>query len=85
MRIRRIKEYQIEKRTRLSKKDRRFKKDIEAKFLPEMCWENYGKFAGGWKIGFEVPLKSAKSKYEIKKYSRNVNIIPVWPISVKKT
>ena len=58
-----------------------FKQYIEAKFLPWMNWDNYGRYNGteeyGWDIDHRVPLASATTEHEIIKLNHYSNLQPL--------
>ena len=58
-----------------------FKQYLEAKFLPWMSWDNYGKYNGtegyGWDIDHKVPLSSATTEQEIIKLNHHSNLQPL--------
>jgi len=49
---------------------------LESKFLPDMTWENHGKF--GWHIDHVIPLASAKTISEKIKLMHFTNLQPLW-------
>lgn len=50
------------------------KKHIESQFLPEMCWENYGK----WHVDHKYPLSLAKNEKELLELCHFKNLQPMW-------
>jgi hypothetical protein len=81
VKIRKIKKYVLSGQKRknvLSKQEWFLKKHIEENFLPGMWWDNHGPVKKGWKIVYLIPLESAKNKYEITKFSRTLNLTPLW-------
>jgi len=58
-----------------------FKQYIESKFESWMTWDNYGKFNGelkcGWDIDHIIPVSSANSEEEIIKLSHYTNFQPL--------
>jgi hypothetical protein len=65
-------------KARFNKKEAYLKRDLESKFQPDMCWENYGCATGCWHISFIIPPETATDKYTLNKYSRVCNLMPAW-------
>lgn len=58
-----------------------FKKHIESKFEPWMSWDNYGKFDGamkhGWDLDHITPVSSAKTVEDVIKLNHYTNFQPL--------
>jgi len=67
----------------LSRKQAPLKANLESKFLPDMCWENYGRSKGCWNIGYIISINTARTMTELKALKSNKNLIPKWGKNVQ--